>query len=265
MSKRPPLDHDYNMDLFVELLKKAQGKRKQKEFAEAIGMNKTYLNMFFNKKVYQPPTPKFLKKIAAASEDRVSYEEFLESAGYDAASQLKRKEEYQFTENEGIIPLSLAAYEKLEAKDEIEEATLRTASGIITNSLAREGFKWSGVIQMVDRLPLHIDLYDLPITEWGFCFLIDKVEPFEYHFKGTYDEIIRVFRGELLDSIKPNEKLSFVTTSKEVFKNLLSCSFPLLAIYISAILVDLNRMCVRQEEYLKTYLTINDELPRLRL
>ena len=264
MSKRPPLDHDYNMDLFVELLKKAQVKRKQKEFAEALGMNKTYLNMFFNKKVYQPPTPKFLKKIAAASENRVSYEEFLESAGYDAESQLKQKEKYQFTENEGIIPLSLAAYEKLEAKEELEKATLRTISGIITNSLAQEGFKWSGVIQMVDRLPLHINLYDLPISEWGFCFLVDKVEPFEYHFTGTYEELLGAFGLELLDSVKPNEKLSFVTTSREVFKNLLSCSFPLLALYISAIWVEPTEMCVLQEEYLKTYLTDNDNLPRLR-
>ena len=264
MSKRPPLDHDYNMDLFVELLKKAQGKRKQKEFAEAIGMNKTYLNMFFNKKVYQPPTPKFLKKIAAASEDRVSYEEFLESAGYDAASQLKRKAEYQYNEDEGIVPLSLAAYEKLEVTDELEKATLRTVSGIITNSLAQEGFKWSGVIQMIDRLPLHINLYDLPISEWGFCFLVDRVEPFEYHFTGTYDELLSAFGEVLLDSVKPNEKLSFVTSSREVFKNLLSCAFPTIALYISAIWVDSTQMCVRQEEYLKTYLTDNEKLPILR-
>ena len=82
MSRAVPLDHDFNKELFAELLKKAQGDRQQNTFAEDIGMSKTYLNAYLGGKKDKPLTPSTIRRIAEASGNRVSYEELLCASGY---------------------------------------------------------------------------------------------------------------------------------------------------------------------------------------
>ena len=268
MSRHVPLDHDFNKDKYLELLDKARGKRQQKEFAEAIGMSKTYLNMFINEKFDRPLTPKMLIKIAKASEGRVSYSELLDAAGYDPQAYLsgydKIKDEIVQEWHKDIKPL-IGDFDQVDDDDMTSEADFRAIIGIIASTLATKGYKWSGINNEKDYLNLRGAIYDSPINEWGFIIIKDS--------NLSYDQFSHVqsYKGKkgyapelLLSMDTPGNKISFVTIEPDVYNSLLTKhSYPTLALHVSAILIDVEKMMVLKEEYINTFYTEHKGVPSL--
>ena len=90
MSRTIPLDHEFDKHLFATLLKKAQGNRMQKHFAEDMGMSKSYLSSYIREKHDHPFTPYTLRRIYEVAHNNVSFEELLEASGYDSSKWLNR-------------------------------------------------------------------------------------------------------------------------------------------------------------------------------
>ena len=176
MSRHVPLSHEFDQKSFLELLSKAQGDRQQKEFAADIGMSKTYLNAFLTGKKNKPFTPQLLKKVSRAAHGRVTFEELLVASGYDPKPYLKDEieDEYRWLENDPEFSMAPEYGQEDGRLLVVEKAML----GAITTTMAEKGYKFSGnPYPYAPRLNFKVELYDLPITEWGFILL--KVRPSE--------------------------------------------------------------------------------------
>lgn len=268
MSRHVPLDHDFNKEKYIELLGKARGKRQQKEFAEAIGMSKTYLNMFINEKFDRPLTPKMLIKIAKASEGRVSYSDLLDAAGYDPQTYLSA---YEKIKDEVILDYQkiqepwMTSIKESDEEDITSETDLRAVKGTIASTLAIKGYKWSGINNESDYLNFRVAIYDSPIDEWGFIIIRKKIRTFSllvqnYAYSGKYGYATQL----LLSMDSPGKKISFVTTEPEVYDSLITeHSYPALAQHVSAIMIDVEKMVVRKEEYIDTFYKDHKGVPSL--
>ena len=73
----------YDIDKFRELLKKAIGGRKQKEFAEIAGLSYFNLNRMLKNDSNGVPKRSSLEKIAEASQGRVTVSQLLYACGYE--------------------------------------------------------------------------------------------------------------------------------------------------------------------------------------
>lgn len=68
---------------FANMLKKINSLyENQTYFADASGVNRTYLSQYMNLKLDTPPSPKVLKGLANASKGTTSYEELMQICGY---------------------------------------------------------------------------------------------------------------------------------------------------------------------------------------
>ncbi len=76
-------DHDFNMELFADLCRKAIGSSTQKQFSSDTGLSPTLINRCLNKKLPANPSPSTIATIAGCSEGRVSFAELLDAAGYN--------------------------------------------------------------------------------------------------------------------------------------------------------------------------------------
>ncbi len=54
----------------------------QRDFAEATGVNRSYLSQYINQKLDNPPSPKVLEKIADASKGLIDYIDLMQICGY---------------------------------------------------------------------------------------------------------------------------------------------------------------------------------------
>ncbi len=80
MSIENPL---FDKKRFAQILKKINNQfPNQRDFAEAIGVNRGYLSQYMNCKLENPPTIKILDKIAKNSNELISYDELMEVCGY---------------------------------------------------------------------------------------------------------------------------------------------------------------------------------------
>jgi transcriptional regulator with XRE-family HTH domain len=72
----------FDKELFSILLRKARGKMRQYEFANACGLSKATLSAYVNKHEDTPPRPNTLEKIAAVALGSVSRTELFNACGY---------------------------------------------------------------------------------------------------------------------------------------------------------------------------------------
>ena len=70
----------YNPKLFTEVLSKAIGPKKKKDFAVQLGISPFYLSKLLHQNFLRPPSMELLWKIAQVS-DSVSYKELLSACG----------------------------------------------------------------------------------------------------------------------------------------------------------------------------------------
>ncbi|WP_368489914.1 hypothetical protein [Clostridium sp. BJN0013] len=79
----------FDKKMFKFLIEKAIGTRKITQYAEDSGVNRTYLSKYINQRLDSPPTPDILKRLSNASYGVVSYEKFMEAAGYIGNNSVK--------------------------------------------------------------------------------------------------------------------------------------------------------------------------------
>lgn len=73
----------FNKQQFANILNKINDNyNNQRDFAQATGVNRTYLSRYINMKLVNPPTPKILEKIAEASAEITTYDELMKVCGY---------------------------------------------------------------------------------------------------------------------------------------------------------------------------------------
>lgn len=72
----------FDKELFSLLLSKALGDRTTTEYSSQSGVNRTYISKFLNKKMDNPPSPEILKGLADSSQNRVTYTQLMQAAGY---------------------------------------------------------------------------------------------------------------------------------------------------------------------------------------
>lgn len=265
MSRAIPLDYPFDKAAFAELLRKAQGERQQKQFADDIGMSKSYLNCYLGQKMDRPLTPTTLRKIVRASGGSVTYEELLIASGYDPKNHIIER---VFHMGNGKTATHTEYAYQLEGVDEeldFIDANLKAVTGTITNALASKGYKWSGkaIDKEKSRLDLCVSLYDESISEWGFIYLEPKDDDYLYNFPSAIVRI-REYATALLFSMKTaNEKISFVTTREHLYEEFRKSSVPALALYVSIILIDEEEMSILKEESIPSYIEASEDIPTL--
>lgn len=67
---------------FRLLLEKALGNRTKTEYAQASGVNRTYISKLLNEKLDNPPTPDIIKRLANVAHNGITYEQLMKAAGY---------------------------------------------------------------------------------------------------------------------------------------------------------------------------------------
>ncbi len=221
MSRPVSLDFEFCPHEFAELLKKAQGKRKQYQFAADIGMSKTYLNKYLAEKADKPLTPSTIRKIADASTGGVTFKELLRSSGYDPSKYIFK--------NPGAV------FERM-------------GIAIVTACLANSNFQWKsmGIENRAHNLYFDyaIDIYDEPLfSRWFFEF--KKMSSFNT-MQRAYHMIGQIFTHPLNIS----DKYSIVTDSEEFYDRLVTMKIYNTPINISAILIDTVGIRVLKEEYI---------------
>lgn len=67
---------------FKILLEKALGDRSKTEYANASGVNRTYISKLLNEKLDNPPTPDIIKRLSNVAHNGITYEQLMKAAGY---------------------------------------------------------------------------------------------------------------------------------------------------------------------------------------
>lgn len=246
MSRPTPLDHEFDKEKFAELLKIARGNRTQADFANIIPMSPTYLSAFAQLHYDRPLMPNLLYRIAEASEGRVTFEELLETAGYDSQKYKDKK-----FEPIAIKPEYLEEFKKFNIMG--RSNSLRTA---IHSALAQSGilFKKQSMEPMGTNLAFTI--YEQPFNNWYFIFLGNQ----DANYKNNPNTLFS-YGFQFLKAASVNDKVSFVTEMESDYQEVISQSLPTLKLYVSAILVDIEEYAIIKETYVPTANEIPKNLP----
>ena len=90
---------------FRELLAKGIGDRKQKDFAEEVGISHTHLNRMLNQDYIGQPSKSMLAKMAGGMKGRVTLAELFASCGYDDDAAALSEPEEKLTEHQKRLKL----------------------------------------------------------------------------------------------------------------------------------------------------------------
>ena len=288
MSRHTPLDHDFNFEVYIQLIKQAQGTRQQKDFAKEVGISSAYLNRALTGRYDKPFMPGVLRKIAEASEGRVEFKELLSSAGYDYRKHMKYEDFHKIS--------NISFQKQLEQKKDIDNK-MEAIKGIISAALAQKGLKWSGVTAADDDFNLRIKLYDLPISEWGFIFadyadtglkpaptsntvqIATKIaaerilgpgvkyvsKQFPFVKPDDYNRnTLSFFSNKLLFTMRESgQKITLVTASQDRFSKYCKESIIALAHHVSIALVDIENFKVLEEKTIQTLTDDSEGIPTL--
>ena len=273
MSRHVKLDFEFNNEKFSEILRKAQGNRQQKEFAEQIGMNKSYLNCYLTGNIDHPLSPPLLLRIALVAENSVTLEELLTVSGYDPDYFVWNDKHIKRVTNKNKVSARqlprLEGFERFLSKESSKEAfkisqKIYAISGTITNALAEHEYKWSGVNKKAmansATLDLLIAFYEQPIQHWGFLYLVEKNQFGWEDGNKTVDQLAPILLNSMTE---PGDKFSFVTTDEKIFDYYSKQSFPVLSLYMSLILIDPTRMKVVKEIAIPTSCKEDGSIPKL--
>lgn len=282
MSRHTPLDFSFDYDVYIDLVKKAQGSRSQKKFASDVGITTAYLNRALTGRYDKPFMPNTLRKIAMASEGRVDYKDLLTAAGYDYRKYMKPDDIHRNTE---------FSFERQFAKKKDIDNKVGIIRSIISGALADKGLLWSGITRGEDLFDFRIRLCELPISEWGFIFMdytdigIKPLLQTSYNVRIPGEMVLKKLlniKGDVppykvmpLPVVEPDkydrndisfyctklalgmeraeQKISLVTTDKNRFLEVGKVKLEAFSHYISIVLVDIESFKVVEEKCISPY------------
>lgn len=205
------------------LLKRALGNRTQKSFAEDIQISKEHLSRLITKKRDTPPTVDTLTKIALNSQNRVSLRELLSACGYD--------------------PSMVAA-----------PAAFNHMMETILLALAHFPYAYSEhSCNNTDFYQMILQFSGGPIRRWYFHFLPDNTFAVADHEFAT--NLLYLISKEM----KPNSKVSFVTSIPLLFQYYMEHRPYNLDLNFSLILINEHTLTVSRETVLQTACSLQTE------
>lgn len=232
-------DRKLDKEVLAELVRKAIGKKTQIQFSEETGISKFHVNRLINGKIDKAPRPKTLFAIAAAAENRVTFSQLLNAAGYD------EKEEKSF---------QLPTFYKRKAAITSQEVERFVRLGIATVAMALEKTKYHQVY--VDDKKTSED-YDFAVqlfsgdkmVRWQVKFLLEM--PVRKEKTYTIDFVYyRKINGEEVPEEVPVVQ-SYVTESEELYEALIAMPPATTCAYSSIILINPKRLAIVKSQIVK--------------
>lgn len=225
-------DYEFEKEKYAEVLKRAIGDRTIAAFVKEAGSSPGYISKYLNLKCDVAPTIATLKKIASATK-MVSYEELLHAAGYNALKYINGEEE---------MFLSGAA----------KPGTFMSFFNSVFTAVTRTDLNWRfSRVDTNGRNPFSVQIEGAPFAEWYFI-PVRKQDV-------TKGDIVSALSGTEHFSIEPNNKVSFMTSSEDIYNILKQMEFGLISLYISIVFVDTTTGDIKEEVYLKTAIELSDE------
>ncbi|MGE5380034.1 MAG: LexA family protein [Methylocystaceae bacterium] len=99
---------EFNRELFARLLEKAQGSRSINAYAREVGLTGAHISRLLRCMLNTPPTPQTIAKLAAGAANGVSYQDFMQAAGY-----------LETTDKASLLEQARSVIHQLEAKREV--------------------------------------------------------------------------------------------------------------------------------------------------
>lgn len=211
---------DFDKYALSRLLRLAVGSRTQQEFSKQIGLSAAHLSRLVRGRLDSPPTVYTLKKIASHAENGVSYQALLDACGYSLPENGR--------ENPPGHPKKDCRFLRATILSALETLPV---SWTVKPMDAQASYDLSVSFQPLDR--------SAPC--WYFYFLAPQEEP----------ELWREMYMKLLYlPVKPEDKCSFITDSKEIYQQGIEDPPLNLSLALSIILVDPEALVVLKEQWL---------------
>ena len=298
MSRPITPSRPFDTNRFMDLLKRAKGNRTGLQFSKECGITPQYLSRCLNGKFSAPPLPATLKKIAAVAANDVTYEDFLDAAGYDIekyggkvkaseAIQPGQKSSYPedpsasfyVKEPSAMYNPNIIDFQYVDASRETsfvspfiqdipatpnkDSSFIPLATATIISALRQGGKKWSTKAGMAaGNSDLMVEIEGSKITEWLFRFF--TTAPAKVPDQARMTRMASYYFAWL--ALLPHEKdsmWSYVTNSIELFDSFVLHPPLSLAMYVSVILIDTKTLSVIKEQVLETAAPKRDDLPSL--
>lgn len=237
--------NEFNKSQFADLLKTAKGKDKIVDFSKNCGVSSAYIGKYINLTFDQAPTIGTLRRIAAYTELMgIEFESLATAAGYT---------------EEDI---------KKAASSNPAASSVKSFDSIILGALSNSNFEWKFVpLTSANKSGnLIISLDKEFLSQWVFTYCrvafneqqgMQKMRPM--------DQSQMIFNHILFSSLPEKSKISIVTDSEELFKQLTRYKPKMLAAYLSVVLVDFAGMNVIDEVSLETALPEDKRLEQYTL
>ena len=230
-------DHAPDMEKFINLVVKAVGNERQNAFAKKSNLSPSHLNHLLRGTSESSPSPDTVKKIANASEGRVSLSDMLEAAGYDPDKYSEIPHIFTGAQMEAMY------------------------MSILSDALNATGIKHSFL-----KVPQN-EPFDFIATIDGSPSSIKK-----WYFEcvtGTGGNSLRNTVSNKLRQIfftgnaGKDTKISIIVNNATMHQAFCECDYGLLETHASIILVDINKMLLVEETPLHTALPLSGDIPKL--
>lgn len=221
MKRNVETDFEFIKEDFRDVLKRAIGTRSNSAFAKEADLSFGCISRYLNLKTEAAPTLATVNKIAKVAAPDVTYEELLQASGYDASK-------YALDDVVSVDPT---------------EPQIGIMSTLLM-SLMRVSFTWT-MANTDSRLggPISIRVENAPFEMWYFI-PVNKLSI-------TKEELITFLGSQEAGSIKPNGKVTFLTSSKAIYEQIVAMDMGLLSLRISVAYVSQDGT-VDKEDYIKT-------------
>ena len=210
---------DYNPKTFAEILNRAVGTQKKKDFAAQVGISHYYLSKLLHQNILRPPSMELLWKIAQVS-DAVTYKELLSACGYTS-------------KDDATLPEPAPTPER----SEFAEATILTALKTLTTP-------WTIRPATETGFDLVIEFPEQNHICWYFQFLPAFQE--EY----SRQQRLREYYQLLCQPLERNFKYSIVTGSLQEYQMYTDQPPVNLNLNLSILLIQETTLQVQKEYWL---------------
>jgi len=229
MRRNIETDFEFKKEYFAKVLGEAIGERTYSDFAKEAGISYEYISRYMNLKRDCAPTLATIRKMAKASKT-VSYEEILLAGGYDPVKYVPEEEMID-------TPQGKVSVEPMSA---------------LFVSLMRLKFPWTMAnADMHNGGPIAISVETAPFKMWYFIPAEKK--------SISKEDMLAILSSKEAENIKPNSKVTFLTSSKQTYEQLEKVELNLLSLRVSVAYINPADGLVDEEKYLKTAIDLAEE------
>ena len=229
MRRNIETDFEFDKEHFAKVLGTAIGDRSYSDFAKEAGISYEYVSRYMNLKRDNAPTLTTLKKIAKAAVI-VTYEEILLAGGYDPTKHIPEEE----------------------INTPVQDKVAMGPMNALLVALMKVKFPWTMANTNVQNGgPIAISVEDAPFKMWYF--IPTSKESI------SKEDILAILGSKEAENIKPNSKVTFLTSEKATYEQLEKVELNLLSLRVSVAYINPADGLVDKERYLKTAIELTEE------